>query len=356
MGHHRSEAAHLLLGLAVLLCAISVRAQAVLPAARYQAGITQVEFSDPATGGRSLNFLLIYPAAPEPTAKLFHIFLSSNLHLYKDAPPVADGLKHPLIVFSHGAGGNGSGYAWFGEYLAAHGYIVAMVYHYRANTYDSSALYVRNRIWQRPRDISLDISHLLKDKTWGPRIDPDQIGVAGHSQGGFTALWIGGAEVNPDLFLAYQRGWKNNEMVPAYVREQMILDAKPALGVRDGRVKAVFAMAPGDIQGFGMDASGLGRTAAPAYIIVGAADTTTPPKENAEFAAKYIPQAQLDVLRGPVNHEIFGNECDQIGRDNYPEACVDAAGVNRAELHEYIGAAALRFFDSHLKVQRQTAP
>ena len=105
-----------------------------------------------------------------------------------------------------------------------------------------------------------------------------------------------------------------------------------------------------------MDAAGLRRTAVPAYIIVGAGDTTTPPKENAEFAAKYIPQAQLDVLRGPVSHEIFGNECDQIGRDNYPEACVDAPGVNRAELHEYIGTTALRFFDSQLKVRRQKAP
>jgi len=105
-----------------------------------------------------------------------------------------------------------------------------------------------------------------------------------------------------------------------------------------------------------MDAPGLRRTAVPAYIIVGAGDTTTPAKDNAEFAAKYIPHAQLDVLPGPVNHEIFGNECDQIGRDNYPEAWVDATGVNRAELHEYIGTAALRSFDSHLKVRRQKAP
>jgi predicted dienelactone hydrolase len=115
-------------------------------------------------------------------------------------------------------------------------------------------------------------------------------------------------------------------------------------------------MAPGDIQGFGMDAAGLRRTAVPAYIIVGAGDTTTPPRENAEFAAKYIPHGQLDVLPGPVNHEIFGNECDQLGRDNYPEACVDAPGVNRAELHKYIGAAVLKFFDANLKVLRQKAP
>jgi predicted dienelactone hydrolase len=228
-----------------------------------------------------------------------------------------------------------------------------MLYHYRANTYDSSALYVRNRLWQRPRDVSLDLTHLLQDKVWGPRIDPSQIGVAGHSQGGFTALWIGGAKVNPERFLQFQRGWKNNQMVPAYLREQMTLDAEPAREVRDDRVKASFAMAPGDLPGFGMDETGLAQMRIPAYLIVGAGDTTTPPNENAEFAAKYIPHAKLDVLPGPVNHEIFDNECDQLGRDNYPEACNDAPGVDRAKLHKYIGSVALKFFDTNLGVQRQ---
>ena len=311
---------------AVMYCALVAwpayaLAQAELPSSLYPVGMTQVEYVDPADG-RPLNYMLIYPAAPEAGATPVKLFMATNLHLYEDAPIAAGGLKHPLVIFSHGAGGNGSGYAWFGEYLAARGYIVALVYHYRANTFDSSALYVRNRLWQRPRDIALDITHLLEDKVWGPRIDPNQIGVAGHSQGGFTSLWLGGAEVNPDLFLAFQRGWKEKLVLPEYLREEMHLDAEPALKVRDVRVKAAFAMAPGDIQGFGMDEAGLRQMAIPAYIIVGAADTATPPKENAEFAAKYIPHAQLDILPGKVGHEIFGN-------------------------------AALRFFDTNLNVQRQ---
>ncbi|WP_160167944.1 alpha/beta hydrolase family protein [Caballeronia insecticola] len=330
-------------------------AQTVLPDARYSVGATQVEYVDSSDGNRALDFMLIYPAEPQADASRFRIPMSTNLHLLKDAPITTDGLKHPLVMFSHGAGGNGAGYAWFGEYLAARGYVVAMLYHYRANTFDSSALYVRNRLWQRPRDISLDITHLLKDKKWAAHIDPNQIGVAGHSQGGFTSLWIGGAQVDPKLFLAFQRGWKNNETVPAYLRAQMTLDATPAAHVHDARIKAAFAMAPGDIQGFGMDEAGLRRMAIPAYIIVGAGDTTTPPKDNAEFAAHYIPDARLDVLPGPVGHEIFGNECDQVGRDNYPEACADAVGVDRAKLHEYIGNAAVKFFDAKLGVQRQGA-
>ena len=301
----RGKFARFLFSILALLCVLVTCSahgaeQAALPTTLYPVGMTQVEYVDTAGDGRPLNYMLIYPAAPHGDATPLKVFLSTKLHLYKDAPIVDDGLKHPLVMFSHGAGGNGSGYAWFGEYLASHGYVVALAYHYRANTFDSSALYVRNRLWQRPRDIGLDITHLLRDKAWGPHIDPNQIGVAGHSQGGFTALWIGGAKVNPDLFLAYQRGWKNNQVVPGYLREQMLADAEPALDVRDDRVRAAFAMAPGDVQGFGMDAAGLRQMAIPAYIIVGAADTTTPPKENAEFAAKHIPHAQLEVLPGQV--------------------------------------------------------
>jgi predicted dienelactone hydrolase len=354
--------ARYLVGVAAYLCIIGAvlsashthaLAQPVLPATVYPVGMKQVEFIDPADGGRPLDYLLIYPAKPDSAAKTFNIFLSTNLHLYKDAPIVADGLKRPLVVFSHGAGGNGSGYVWFGEYLASHGYLVAMVYHYRANTYDSSALYVRNRLWQRPHDIGLDITHLLHDSFSGPHIDANQIGVAGHSQGGFTAIWIGGARIDPELFVQYQRGWKNNQMLPAYLREQMRVDAEPARDVRDDRVKAAFAMAPGDLHGFGLDEAGLRHMQIPAYIIVGDGDTTTPPKDNAEFAAKFIPHAQLDILPGGVGHEIFGNECDQVGRDNYPEACVDAPGVDRAKLHDYIGSVALKFFDTNLGVRRQ---
>jgi predicted dienelactone hydrolase len=122
---------------------------------------------------------------------------------------------------------------------------------------------------------------------------------------------------------------------------------------RNDFAQAAFAMAPGDIQAFGMDEIGLRHLAIPAYIIVGAADTMTPPRENAEFAARYIPHAQLDLMPGQVGHEIFGKECDQVGRDNYPDTCSDAPGVDRSRLHEYIGHATLEFFDTNLHVRRR---
>jgi predicted dienelactone hydrolase len=205
-----------------------------------------------------------------------------------------------------------------------------------------------NKLSQRPVDIGLSITFLLHDRFWGRHIDADRIGVAGHSQGGFTALWVGGATVNPDKYLAFQRIWRNNQTVPAYLREELPLDARPALHVHDSRIKAVFAMAPGLIQTFGMDPAGLRHLTVPTYITVGAGDTQTPPADNAEYAAKYIPHAELDVIPGRVDHEIFVNECNQEGRDELPEACIDAPGIERGPIHGMIGDAALKFFRASL--------
>jgi predicted dienelactone hydrolase len=111
-------------------------------------------------------------------------------------------------------------------------------------------------------------------------------------------------------------------------------------------------MAPGIVQAFGMDQAGLRQLTVPAYITVGASDTQAPPRDNAEFAARYIPGAELNVIPGEVGHEIFVNECNEDGKNEFPEACVDAPGVDRGKIHETIGNAAVKFFDASLNVPR----
>jgi len=65
------------------------------------------------------------------------------------------------------------------------------------------------------------------------------------------------------------------------------------------------------------------RRCPPTYITVSARDTQAPPRDNAEFAAKHIPHAELSIIPGDVDHEIFINECDHEGRDEFPEACIE---------------------------------
>lgn len=49
-------------------------------------------------------------------------------------------------------------------------------------------------------------------------------------------------------------------------------------------------------------------------------------------------------------HEIFVNECNEDDRNEFPEACIDAPGVDRAALHDAVGEAAVTFFRETLPV------
>lgn len=329
----------------MLLSASVEPAESRAATAPYSVGIHHVEFIDTADGPRTLAVNIFYPAAkPDSTAKPYALPYATRLVFFEGIEPAAATTPFPLVVFSHGRGSNGMLYAWFAQFLAARGFVVAALDHYRANTYDRTIAYLANRIWQRPRDISLTISHLAASERWGRYIDTTRIGVAGHSQGGFTALWVAGASVDPERFLAFQRRWRNDPQVPRYLRDEMPVDAAPALDVTDPRVRAAFAMAPGIIQAFGMNSQTLARMRVPAYIAVGAGDTVTPPAENAMFAARHIPNARLHVIPGRVGHEIFTNECDAEGKREFPETCIDAAGVDRRKIHARVGAEAVEFF------------
>src|SRR3546814_17232087 len=55
----------------------------------------------------------------------------------------------------------------------------------------------------RPIQVSATISALLADPRWKRLVDPDRIGVAGFSAGGYTSLLVVGAEPRFDRFLGY---------------------------------------------------------------------------------------------------------------------------------------------------------
>jgi len=338
-------------GLARALCAAAFLlafAAWAQPVKIHPVGVRHVERLDSTYGPRTLTMNVFYPARPDQGGAPFAMPMFANVEATRDAAP-ATGEKFPLVMLSHGRGSTGLVYAWLAAHLASRGYVVAAIDHWRANANDRSIVYVASKLWQRPVDVRLDIDYLTSTEPWKALVDPGRIGIAGHSQGGFTALWIGGARVNPERFAAYQRRWKDDLAIPAHIREEMPVDPAPARDVADPRVKAALAMAPGVVQAFGMDAEGLAQMRVPALIVVGAGDTVTPPRENAVFAADHIANVDLVILGGPVGHEIFVNECTEEGRLELPDTCVDAPGVDRAKLHAEIAAAAVAFFDRVLK-------
>ncbi len=109
-----------------------------------------------------------------------------------EQPSFADPDKrYPLIVLAHGASAHGLFDVQHAQDLSSHGYVVAV-----ATFGDDRTLIPddpnHHSAFLRPFLTKAVIDSLVDSDTFGPHIDADNIGITGHSFGGFTALAIAG--------------------------------------------------------------------------------------------------------------------------------------------------------------------
>jgi dienelactone hydrolase len=109
-----------------------------------------------------------------------------------EAPSFADpNERYPLVIIAHGYAAHGIYDLGHAHSLASHGYIVAVI-HYgdeRTLVADSPNHQV---LFLRPLLTKAVLDSLLESATFGAHIDTDNIGITGHSLGGFTALAMAG--------------------------------------------------------------------------------------------------------------------------------------------------------------------
>ncbi|MBE9019415.1 alpha/beta hydrolase, partial [Chroococcidiopsidales cyanobacterium LEGE 13417] len=114
----------------------------------------------------------------------------------------------PIIVISHGLGSDRNTFKYLAQQLASYGFAVAVPEHPNSNAEQlRSLLNGRARAVTPPREFinrPLDVSYLLDVLAQLNRADPSfalnlqQVGVVGHSYGGYTALALAGAKLNFD--------------------------------------------------------------------------------------------------------------------------------------------------------------
>ena len=154
-------------------------------------GYTQIDFMD-GDRSRALETTPWYPTADklDPTEQIYPSgFLG---YATRDAKPLKPQERLPLILLSHGDKGQSENLAWLAERLAENGYLVAGINHW-LNTTLNHEPEETVRLWHRPQDLSFVLTELLADPSWGQRIDPNWIGAASHSSGGYTAFALAGA-------------------------------------------------------------------------------------------------------------------------------------------------------------------
>lgn len=266
--------------------------------------------------------------------------------------------NYPLVALSHGTGGSALQMAWLGTYLAARGYIVVAVNHPGNNAATGYTTQGFIEGWERAKDISVAISDLLKDPRFGSKIDPNRIGAAGFSYGGYTMMELAGARTDLDRVLAWcneKKGACNPPEMPDLMEKFQSARQQPDFqqsiqhssdSYRDPRIRAVFAIAPAVARAFTPEA--LHQVSIPVEIVVGAADPIAPPAENAQFFAANIPGAKLTILPGGVAHYTFLDVGTDAGRKQLPQFFVDNPGIDREAIHQQVAEMAADFFDKEL--------
>jgi predicted dienelactone hydrolase len=278
----------------------------------------------------------------------------------RDAKLPSTSERFPLIMISHGTGGSGLSMAWLGEALAKQGFVVAAVNHPGNNGAEPYTIEGFALPWERARDLSEVITGMLADSEFGSHIDPNRIGAAGFSLGGYTVIEIAcgitdaqgavrhcdtnhvdGIPVNPAEFPTLVQDFRK------LVRGRPEVLRRSDDSYRDPRVRSIFAMAPA--LGPAFPASGLKKISVPVEIVAGESDENLPIASNARYFAAEIPGATLHIFPGNVGHYIFVDSCSDAGRKNAPMLCVDKKGADRNTIHRATAQMVSEFFHSTLK-------
>ena len=254
----------------------------------------------------------------------------------------------PLIVLSHGTGGNRFSLAWLAIALVKQGYIVAAPDHW-GNTFDNKIPDYFVRYWERPLDISFLITHLLTDNLFSQYINKERIGMVGFSFGGYTSLALAGADLNCNLLktISKTEQGKKEFCIPELGDLRKLIDKISCESIqktfKDSRIKAFVALAPA----LGLSFDNVNQTenvTAPILIIGSEHDQIAPIKTNAENYNKLIPHSMFIKLEGKVGHYIFLNEGNESLKKEAKEYYKDDKTINREAIHRNVEKEITKFF------------
>lgn len=260
--------------------------------ASFGVGFRQVTVKDPA-GKRDLAVDVWYPTAkgttgtPARYALLPTAYIDSKVAIADAA--IAAGAPYPLIVYSHGSGGQNFIASFLTEELASQGFVVVAANHTGDTAIDratNSTVVPDQNDLNRPADVSRVIDDVLaRSKSTGDflsgHVDASRIGLVGHSYGGYTAIATVSGHTTP------------------------LGSVKP-----DPRVKAIVGQAPYTSR---LTPAELAADTVPTMLISGAKDITTPAATNAMVAFEAItgPPVILVEMAGAA-HQSFTDVCSYL--------------------------------------------
>ncbi len=279
-----------------------------------------------------------------------------GVRLLRDAKP--ERKKHPLIILSHGSGGNAANLSWLSKTLAENGFVVVAPNHQGSTSADSRPETTIPATWERKQDMA----SLLDAVTYSPAlqrvVDLNDVTAVGFSLGGQTVLGLVGTQLNAKALADNCDSktptpgceWLNqgNSLIKGHVDLHRI-DADKFNGrIVEPRVKRVVAIDPGF--GVAYEQQSLKEISVPVLLINLGAKGEVPLGIEAESLAKVIPHATFKRVDS-ANHFAFLPECKWMGglliwMEGDDPVCPETSAKSRAEVHDEVARSILAFLQS----------
>ncbi|MBW4668999.1 MAG: alpha/beta hydrolase [Cyanomargarita calcarea GSE-NOS-MK-12-04C] len=265
----------------------------------------------------------------------------------------------PVIVISHGVGDDRLAFNYLAQHLTSYGFAVAVLEHPGDNAKKFEQFFAGlsgspepTELINRPLDIKFALDELQgrsqSDPNLQGKLNLQQVGVIGHSLGGYTALAVAGANINFEeirRFCADDNSLNLSTLLQC--RASDLISANPLI---DKRVKAIIALNP--VSSVVLGQSELSQIKVPVMMVAGSADIVTPavPEQIRPFTWLTTPNKYLVIVRNGTHFSLLSQA--SIDRNTLPVP-PGLIGQNPAIARSYINALSVAFFKTHLVNQEE---
>ena len=272
----------------------------------------------------------------------------------RDDARMAEG-RFPVILASHGLGGNIGTISWLTAGLAEAGALVISINHPNSTTRDFD-IQEGLKHWTRAQDLRTALDWVTAQPDLAAQADLSRVYAVGFSAGGWTALSLGGLRADLQGYAAHCRIAPPSPWHCAdFSRRGADLAAYSAgdwdASRKDDRIRAVAAIDPALTYGLGrIHARDL--VARVLLIGLGNSETRLPATDFSETGSGFsgrLPTAEIETIN-PAGHFSALLPCKPMGpailsAEGDDPICDDPPGTDRAALHRRIVARISAFLD-----------
>jgi predicted dienelactone hydrolase len=253
----------------------------------------------------------------------------------------------PVIVISHGLGSDRQTFAYLATHLASYGFAVAVPEHPGSNAQQIQSLVngLANQI-TAPTELAdrpLDIKFMLDElkRSFGDRLNLEQVGILGQSLGGYTSLALVGAKINYKQ-LQQDCTPANESLNLSLLLQCRALEQPFTYELQDRRIKGAIAINPVGSSIFGQDQFSAIKTSL--MLVAGSDDTVAPalPEQIQPFTWLTTPNKYLALIKGGTH---FSTLVDTTGAIPIPKSAI---GPFPEVARDYIKALSVAFFKTYI--------